>query len=130
MNLFQLFAVLAVVESGGDPACVGDNGEAYGIYQIHECVITDVNNHYRVNYKHADAFDPKTAAVIANFYLDIYATPERLGHAPTVEDCARIWNGGPNGYKKKATLGYWKRFREVALKKGYDPDGIFIDRWN
>ena len=23
------------------------------------------------------------------------------------EDRARIHNGGPNGYKKKATVGYW-----------------------
>jgi hypothetical protein len=31
-----------------------------------------------------------------------YATAKRLGRAPTVEDIARIHNGGPNGYKKTA----------------------------
>lgn len=32
-----------------------------------------------------------------------YATVKRLGRVPTVEDIARIHNGGPNGYKKTAT---------------------------
>jgi hypothetical protein len=29
-----------------------------------------------------------------------YATKALLGHEPTVEDVARIHNGGPNGWKK------------------------------
>ena len=30
----------------------------------------------------------------------------------TDEDRARIWNGGPNGYKKQATVKYWKKVKE------------------
>jgi hypothetical protein len=26
-----------------------------------------------------------------------------------MEDAARIWNGGPNGWKKKATDSYWQK---------------------
>ena len=29
---------------------------------------------------------------------------------------ARIWNGGPQGYRKKATLKYWKKV-QIALTK-------------
>ena len=36
-----------------------------------------------------------------------YANEKRLGRKVTNEDRARIHNGGPNGYKKKATVGYW-----------------------
>lgn len=41
-----------------------------------------------------------------------YAVERRLGRAVTPVDIARIHNGGPNGYKKKATLGYAKKFME------------------
>ena len=38
-----------------------------------------------------------------------YATEERLGRPVTLEDIARIHNGGPNGYKKQSTIPYWKK---------------------
>ena len=41
-----------------------------------------------------------------------YATAQRLGHAPTDEDIARIHNGGPNGYKNPATLPYWEKVKK------------------
>ena len=44
--------------------------------------------------------------------MNHYATQARLGHAPTDEDLARIHNGGPNGYKKSATLGYWEKVKK------------------
>ena len=31
------------------------------------------------------------------------------------EIIARCWNGGPNGYKRKSTLRYWKKVKK-ALK--------------
>ena len=36
-----------------------------------------------------------------------YATEARLGHKPTVQDIARIHNGGPNGHTLAATVEYW-----------------------
>lgn len=44
-------------------------------------------------------------------YWDHYATPQRLGHEPALEDLARIHNGGPNGWKKKSTEAYWAKVR-------------------
>jgi hypothetical protein len=41
-------------------------------------------------------------------YQSRYATPARVGTV-TDEIKARIWNGGPNGHKKAATLGYWEK---------------------
>ena len=47
-----------------------------------------------------------------------YATEARLGHKPTVQDIARIHNGGPNGYKLAATVGYWNLVKaELETKK-------------
>jgi hypothetical protein len=44
--------------------------------------------------------------------MAIYAKPERLGRTVTDEDRARIWNGGPTGYKRKTTKGYWGKVQK------------------
>lgn len=44
---------------------------------------------------------------VLNAYMTRYCTPKRLGRAITAQDVARIHNGGPNGWRSPATLGYW-----------------------
>ena len=107
--LDRLIPALENVESGGDPKAIGDGGKALGILQIWEVVIIDVNRAKGTSYVHADAFDPVKARAICRAYLSIYCTERRLGRKPTMEDAARIWNGGPNGHKKAATLKYWAK---------------------
>jgi len=55
--------------------------------------------------------DRAKARIVVSAYLDRYGTQyeKRTGHVATVEVLARIHNGGPRGYAKKATLRYWKR---------------------
>ena len=60
-------------------------------------------------FTHFDAFDPDRAYEMFCVYVRHYAVERRLGSAPTWEDAARIWNGGPNGYKKVATEKYWRK---------------------
>jgi hypothetical protein len=115
LNLDRLIPALEKVESNGNPDAIGDNGKAFGILQIWEVVIIDVNRAKGTAYTHADAFDPAKAREICRAYLSIYATERRLGRKPTMEDAARIWNGGPNGYKKDATNKYWQKVAK-ALK--------------
>lgn len=109
----RLIDALVKVESNGDSRAVGDNGRALGCLQIWSVVVQDVNEVSRVKYTHADAFDPVKARAICRAYLARYATAKRLGREPTDEDFARIWNGGPNGWRKASTLGYWKRVSSV-----------------
>lgn len=104
---------LVKVESNGNPAAVGDNGKALGCLQIWSCVVEDVNQVSRVKYTHADAFDPAKARAICRAYLARYATAKRLGREPTAEDYARIWNGGPSGWRKKETIKYWHKVAAV-----------------
>ena len=68
-----------------------------------------MNRAKRTSYTHADALDPEKARAICRAYLSIYCTERRLGRKPTMEDAARIWNGGPNGYKKASTEKYWQK---------------------
>jgi soluble lytic murein transglycosylase-like protein len=111
-----LLAALILVESQGDPRAVGDRGEAHGLLQIHAAVIMDVNGVTGARYTQADAFDPSTAAAICTAYLAHYATARRLGRPPTDEDRARIWNGGPNGWRDRRTLVFWSRVRAAMAK--------------
>jgi len=113
MNLTILILALMLVESGNDPSAIGDNGRAKGILQIHECVIIDVNQEYGSAFTWNDAFDVDKSVEICKLYLMLYANERRLGRTPTAEDYSRIWNGGPNGYKRKATEGYWQKVRAV-----------------
>ena len=116
-----LLLAIAMVESSGNPKAIGDDGLSWGLYQIRPVYVEDVNriNAQKPNwpgfpvYIHRDAFNPLTAARMVRIYLDHYATPERLGRPVTDEDRARIHNGGPNGWRKTATVGYWAKVKEA-----------------
>jgi hypothetical protein len=113
LDLDRLIPALVQVESNGNPRAVGDNGKALGQLQIWSVVVVDVNRAKGTRYTHKDAFDPAKAEAICRAYLSIYCTPRRLGRAPTMEDAARIWNGGPNGHRKSATEKYWQKVARV-----------------
>lgn len=40
-----------------------------------------------------------------------------LVRPPTVEVYARIWNGGPEGWRKSSTLAYWRRVRNALAAR-------------
>lgn len=112
--LKPLIAALAMVESGNKSDAIGDSGDALGCLQIHAEVVADVNRIYGTDYAHADALDPIKAVRICELYLRYWC-----GHVakPTPEIAARIWNGGPRGYMKPATAGYWARV-DAAMQRG------------
>jgi hypothetical protein len=112
MNYDKLIPALVRVESNGNAKAVGDNGKALGILQIWSVVVQDVNAVYGTKFAHKDAFEPKKAEQICRLYLSHYCSAKRLGRKPTYEDAARIWNGGPMGHRKSATLGYWAKVKK------------------
>ena len=113
LDIDRLIPALSIVESNGNPRAVGDSGKAYGELQIWSVVVQDVNRRYGKAYAHRDAFCPATAREICRLYLAMYCTPKRLGRQPTMEDAARIWNGGPNGHRNPRTLSYWQKVSRV-----------------
>lgn len=96
------------VESGGHPdpeRAVGDCGRAIGPYQIHreywaDAVVYDPN----LGGRYEDCRNAAYAERVILAYWHRYAPP-----APTAEQLARIHNGGPKGWKLKATIKYWLR---------------------
>lgn len=109
---------LKVVESNNKPNAIGDNGDAKGILQIHIEVIKDVNRIYKTSYVHDDAFNAEKAEKICNLYLKFYGSryQKKTGKVATDKILAKIWNGGPTGYKNKKTNEYWQKVSNVLSK--------------
>jgi hypothetical protein len=115
----DIIGALIAVESGGISDAVGDNGKAKGVLQIHPIMVQDVNRICRLTKKSErftleDRLSPKESIRMCRIYLAYYG--ERLqgsGHAVTLEDLARMWNGGPSGPKKASTLKYWRKVKKV-----------------
>lgn len=112
----RLLDAIMQVESGGDPAAVGDGGRAIGAYQIHRGYWQDaVEFDKSIGGVYEDCFDPIYARKVVVAYLTRYA-PKNA----TMEQCARIHNGGCNIFKKKKdskawhnTTAYWNKVRKV-----------------
>ena len=95
-------------------ASVGDNGNAIGPYQIWRSYWKDaVQFDKSIGGKYEDCFNREYSEKIVNAYMDRYAIERRLGRTVTMEDIARIHNGGPNGYRKKATQSYWEKVLNI-----------------
>lgn len=110
-----LLAAVMMTESGGRNI-TGDGGRAVGPLQVHAAAVADVNRAFGTRYTHRDMADRAKAAAVFDAYLWLYAQPSRIGRAVTNEDRARIWNGGPQGWRRKATTGYWAKVK--AWMKG------------
>jgi hypothetical protein len=111
--LDKVIAVLICVESGGDPAAVGDHGRSIGILQMSRVAVADYNRLTGRNWKWEAARDPKKAKHMARVLLLHYrGKPPAPSAAPATkrayaEMCARTWNGGP---KMRGTDAYAQRF--------------------
>ena len=111
--LSLMFAIM-IVESNCDPKAIGDQGRSFGILQIQEAVVLDVNNRYGTDYTHEDMFDPLYAQDVFMKYIEMYCTDERLGHKATFKDMAQCWNSGPHFMKKQGKVKerleiYWRK---------------------
>ena len=107
MNLNSLISALMIVESGNNDQAIGDQGRAIGCLQIHKAVVLDVNKFTGSHYRHQDMTNRAQARAVCQAYLEHY------GKGKTLEQQARIWNGGPTGDRKPVTLAYWRRVQKA-----------------
>jgi len=107
MNLNNLITALMIVESSGNDMAIGDNGRALGPLQIHRGVVLDVNRITGSNYRHSEMTNRAAARAVCQAYLEHY------GKGKTLEQQARIWNGGPTGDRKQATVAYWAKVKKA-----------------
>jgi len=103
-----LLAALIAVESGGNNQAIGDEGRSIGCLQITEACVLDVNRIYSTTFKWPDdCFNRYLSQRICTLYLSHYG-----GEKPTDHKLARIWNAGPEGYKKAASRAYWRKVKQ------------------
>lgn len=116
-----LIACLINNESRGDDSVIGDKGlknKAYGPLQIRQPCVDDVNRWNGTRFKASDMLNNRPLSIwVFNAYMRIYATQKHLGRPVTDQDRARIWNGGPAGYKVVATVKYWNEAVAFAKKQ-------------
>ena len=111
----KLLDAMVKVESVGLAHAVGDGGRARGPLQLHAIYVKDVNRIAGTSYTLADRTDSAKSRAMTRIYLTHYGRvyERRTGKPPTDEIYARIHNGGPIGYDKKATKAYWEKVRRV-----------------
>lgn len=127
----RLIYALIQVESGGDDNVIGDKhlrNKAYGCLQIRQPCVDDVKVGFGMpNLKAQDCLgNCKLSIRVFHAYMTRYATEKRLGRKPTDEDRARIWNGGPNGWKKESTKKYWLKVKK-ELEQRTDTTALMSD---
>ena len=104
---FKLFLkILGKIESNNNPNAFNKKENAIGIYQIRPLYFKDAQKFdpRLKKYNHWHCFNLWVSQVAVISYLTHYCKTF------TLEEMARIHNGGPNGYKKASTLKYWKKF--------------------
>lgn len=109
----RLIEAIHRVESSGSFArgIVGDGGKAKGPFQIHLAAWMDAvqfDKSIGGTYEDCDEYYYSKKVLIA------YLT--RYGKGKTEIEMARIWNAGPKGHLKAATLGYAKKISLILGK--------------
>jgi hypothetical protein len=127
MNWTLFLAALIMVESGGNPKAVGDQGlanHAYGVCQIRQPYLDDVN---RIAGTHWTMDEVKASERLSRWCVVKYvrhygARYERITGSRLTDDVAyRIHNGGPDGWKKASTYpATWKFVAERVRLEAKD----------
>ena len=100
--LSAMTAVEAPRSQAAADAAIAREG-AYGLLQIRQACLTDVNEYAGTSYTLQDvAACPSTSRWVAINYFKRY-------NARSAEDAARLWNGGPS---RRYTDGYWAKVQQ------------------
>jgi hypothetical protein len=119
-ELLDIADVLKEVETNNDPTAIGDDGKAFGVLQIHEPCVLDVNKHYGTSYTHEDTKNPDIAEDIFIKYisLGIKLYKQRCKVMPNDYDLVRMWNGGIyRGYEYESTKPYLAKYVRYRYKQ-------------
>jgi len=101
----NLLDAMYAVESNRGKSLLGDGGKAIGQYQIWREYWQDaVDFDPSIGGSYKDCMDKAYSEKIIRAYWKRYAPK-----GATLEQLARIHNGGPKGHTRTATLKYWKK---------------------
>ena len=113
----KLLDALIQVESGGNDKAIGDNGKAIGCLQIWKIYWTDAVERSGLGGSYVDCMRRDYSKCVVRAYMNRYGgLAWKTLDGFNAEKIARIHNGGPKGYKKRATKAYWKKVEKVLAK--------------
>lgn len=96
--------------------------KAHGAFQMRRPALQEVFNRYGIRFTEQDMYDPAKAAQAGILYM---AAQRDFYGARTNTDIARMYNGGPKGKFKSATLSYGnsvaQKQRRIQSKLNSDP---------
>ena len=103
------------IESGNTDSVIEANGHGYGRYQIYNICVKGSGMTDLLGYSHDDMFNAEKSKHVfwATMGIFCHTYAQKHGHYPTYEQLARMWCGGPEGYKKNATLNYLHKFKTL-----------------
>jgi len=98
----KLMKALEKTESKGKRYAVGDNGEAFGVLQVHESMVQEYNRITGRYLSHSEMFTPEKARMVADVVLRYYANHilSETGRPATAKELAFIWNGGGEAWTR------------------------------
>ena len=115
----NLVEALIQVESRGKEDCIGDKHliiPSVGVLQIRPIMVREVNRILKLlgknqHYKNKDRYSRIKSIEMFNIWKDYHHKND------SDEVIARCWNGGPKGWKRKATLHYWNKVQKELSKQ-------------
>lgn len=108
----NLLDAMYTVESNRGRVLVGDEGKAIGPYQIWRAYWQDaVEFDKTIGGKYEDCMNKAYAEKIVRAYWKRYAPK-----GATIEQLARIHNGGPRGHLNANTIKYWNKIKKELSK--------------
>jgi hypothetical protein len=115
-TLDDLLSAIVQVESGGNPAAVGDGGRAIGPFQIWEVYFRDAQSFDKslkgIQYKDVTNLTVAKKVVLAYFRRYEPMASKNLNF----EVLARLHNGGPGWRGKSSTVQYWNKVKKNLCK--------------
>lgn len=116
----HLLEAIILVESRGKEDCIGDKHlgkPSIGVLQIRPIMVREVNRilkkgGIKKKYKLDDRYSREKSIEMFYIWKDYYHSED------SDEVIARCWNGGPKGWKRKATEYYWSKVQKELLTVG------------
>ena len=115
-HMDELIEAIIFVESSGREDAIGDAhlGKAsVGCIQIRPIMVREVNRILKksgkaLRYRLKDRYSCEKSKAMFMVWHNAYHRDSSF------EKIARNWNGGPQGYKKPSTEGYWAKIKTYA----------------
>ncbi len=102
------------LETGNTDSISAEQGKGKGRFGIYNICVKGSGLHDLLGYSHDDMFNKEKSVHVfwATMGIFCYSYAQKHGKYPSYEDLARMWCGGPEGYKSNATLNYLHKFKQ------------------